>query len=229
MQIWLDTINLETIASAQKMGILSGITTNPGILSQAKNVPELLRRLLDAQSGPVAVQVTCESVAEMIMEGQEINQFSKRLLVKVPVNQAGLMAMPQLRTENIPILGTAVLTPSQALLAANIGANYIAPYFSRMGDNSTARQSLQAMVTIFRANHYHTKILVASVKTLADFMYCALIGADVVTIKEDLYYSLIKDDLLLAELTQKFLSDWNLAFAGASLKDLLTSKNQPAS
>ncbi len=225
MEIWLDTVNLEVVSDAAKTGIVSGVTTNPSILSRTKNVEETLTHLLDLQNGPVAVQVTTQDSENMIEEGISIFEFSNRMIVKVPVNNNGLIAMHQLYEKQIPVLGTAIFHPKQALLAANLGAAYIAPYFSHIGEIGNANEILKTIVTILRANNSKTKLLVASLRNLDDFIYCALIGADSVTIKDDLYYKLVADHHLSEKFTQKFLSDWHQTHGNGSLKNHLCTKD----
>lgn len=217
MQIWLDTINLEVVAEAATAGVISGITTNPTILSRTRNVEETLSRLLEIQKGPVAVQVTAQDVEGMIEEGKQIFAFSNRMIVKVPVNKNGLAAMQQL-CERIPVLGTAIFDPSQALLAANLGASYITPYFSHI---ENAREVVKTMGAILRAYPYKSKLLVASLKNLEDLIYCSQMGVDAVTIKEDLFGKLVADHHLLEKVSQKFQADWQQTHAHASIKDLL--------
>jgi len=225
MQIWLDTINLEVVEDAAKTGILSGITTNPSILSTAKNVPNILKALLELQEGPIAIQVTAEDAENMIIEGREIFAFSNRAIIKIPVNHDGLIAIQQLHKENIPVLGTGVFHTTQALLAANQGAKYISPYFSHIGDIGDAYESLNSMATILQK--YPTKLLVASLRNLDDLVYCALLGIDAVTIKDELYYKLVAEHPLLERFSHKFLSDWREAHGNVSIKTLLTKQTEP--
>lgn len=59
MELWLDTTDCEIIKSTSRLGILTGVTTNPSILGKTgKNPDEVLVELLDIQSGYVAAQVT---------------------------------------------------------------------------------------------------------------------------------------------------------------------------
>jgi len=80
MQIWLDTVNLEVVRDASICGIISGVTTNPSILAQAKQnyVKETLDSLLTLQDGPVAVQVTEEESAAIVEEAKSIFAYSLR-------------------------------------------------------------------------------------------------------------------------------------------------------
>lgn len=219
MEIWLDTINFEVIAHASRRGIVSGITTNPSILCKAKNVQETLDQLLDMQPGPVAVQVTSQDAYQMIEEGIHLFNFSERLIVKVPVNHDGLVAIKELCSQKIPVLGTGVLDASQALLAAIQGVAYIAPYYSHM---DLPHDTLSTIVSIMKTYQYPTKVLAASVKHLDDIVFCADSSVDAVTIKDDLYSKLMADHEVLESFIRKFVTDWKTSQGNASLKDLLT-------
>lgn len=225
MQIWLDTINLEVVADAVKAGIISGITTNPSILSKTKNVSSTLRALLELQTGPIAVQVTSEDADNMLLEGREIFEFSNRTIIKIPVNQEGLIAIAQLHKESIPVLGTGIFHPIQAMLAAKQGATYISPYFSHIQDIANPYESLKDMMNVIQ--EYPTKILAASIRNIDDLIYCACLGVNSVTIKDDLYFQIISEHSLLEKASQKFQSDWQAMHGTCSIKDLLSTTNAP--
>jgi transaldolase len=219
MEIWLDTVNLEVVEEASKAGILSGVTTNPSILTMTKDISKTLSCLLDIQEGPIAVQVTAEDSDRMVDEARAIFAFSNRMIIKIPVNPQSLAAIKQLRKENIPVLGTAILHPAQVLLAANQGATYIAPYFSHIGDIADPMESLRTMVNIVK--NTSTKILVASLRNLNDLLFCSQLGVAAVTIKDELYYKLIAEHSLVKKFTHKFLSDWKSTHGDVSIMDLL--------
>jgi len=223
MQIWLDTINLKVIKDASTCGILSGITTNPSILSLAEHghVRKTLDNLLTLQEGPVAVQVTEEDSAAIVEEARSIFSSSQRIIIKIFANKSGFAAIRQLREESIPVLATGIFRPTQALLAANLGGAYIAPYFSHIGESGVARKTLETIVSVLRSGGYRTKILVASVNSLEDLVYCAELGVEAVTIKGCLYEKLVADCQLVENFSVKFLSDWRKQHGDASLKDLL--------
>lgn len=217
MQIWLDTVNIDLVKDAS--GIISGVTTNPSILSHTSDIPKTFKNLLTVQSGPIAVQVTSAETPSMIEEGRQIYAFSERMIIKVPVNPPGLAAMKQLVNENIPVLGTAVFHPAQALLAANIGASYVAPYYSHIGEH--AAQVLTTIAALLR--NRQTKLMAASVKSLEDIITCALIGVVAITIKDDLFIKLINTTGPLDQFLQKFTADWQQTHGQNSIKQLLNS------
>ncbi|GAB4188202.1 MAG: fructose-6-phosphate aldolase [Simkaniaceae bacterium] len=216
MQIWLDTIDLDTVKAAADLGILSGITTNPGILAEAANVKEALQSLLSAQHGPIAVQVASVETKDIIAEGRKIFAFSERLIVKVPVGKKGLPAIRQLRKENIPVMATAVLEAAQAIIAAAFEANYIAIYFSHM-ENS--EESLKVINKLLETTE--TKILAASLKHLDHIIACAEIGIEAITIKSGLFHQLT-DYPQADNFTEELLSKWQERQNGRTVGELLS-------
>ncbi len=222
MEIWLDTIDLDVIRNAADANLVAGVTTNPSILSHTKNVKKTLSQILDLQPGPLAVQVTSTSSQMMIEEGLSIFNFSPRTIVKIPLNYNGLIAIKALHQKNIPVLGTGILYPSQALLASHASASYIAPYFSHLDKIGNSQQILKEMVEMFQKCQSNTKILVASLKKLDQILYCASLGVHSITIKPELYYHLIANQPLVEEFTQKFSTEWELTHGKSSIKELLT-------
>lgn len=227
MEIWLDTIDYDVIEDAAKTGIIAGVTTNPSILSQTENVALTLHTLLHIQPGPIAVQVTSTDPEGMIEEGLRIFEFSSRMIVKVPVNRNGLIAIKQLRQEKVPVMGTGLLFSTQALVASNLGASYIAPYFSHMGPSEEAIAALKTIDDILRINASSTKILVASLKQMEHLMYCATLGVAAATIKPDLYHQLMKDHPAVDNFSKKFLSDWTHMHGQISIIEALSPTNRP--
>src|SRR6185503_8325504 len=168
MQFWLDTITVATIKDAAERGMVAGITTNPSILSRAKNTKEILSQILDIQPGPIAVQVTATDSTRMIEEGLRIFEFSNRMIVKIPVTGEGLMAIKYLSEKKIPILGTTILYAHQVLLALSLGVIAIAPYFSHMGNSEEAYSTLKVMANMLRTYNSTIKIVLASLKKIED-------------------------------------------------------------
>lgn len=210
MEIWLDTCNSDTIATACRLGIIDGITTNPSILAAAKEAPEqVIHRLLDIQNGPVAVQVTTDDADEMVKEAIAWHNLSERIIIKIPVIQEGLAAIRTLTQEGVPIMATAVFQPNQALLAAIAGAAYVAPYVCRMFDEGIeAYEALETMAAIYRRYNFKTKILAAALRTTDQITACASMGLAAVTLKSSLFAELVADDKATCKALRAFSEDW---------------------
>lgn len=210
MEIWLDTCDPQAIAAACSFGIVYGITTNPSILAGTHEDPEkVINNLLDLQDGPIAIQVTANNSQEMIRQAKALHSFSDRIIIKVPVTQQGLITIKTLSSEEISTMATAVFQPTQALLAALAGADYVAPYLGRMFDAGIdAYASLQSMVNIYRQQGLKTRILAAAIKSTDQIIACAEMGITAVTLKNALFGQLLADDAYTLDSLKTFAEDW---------------------
>jgi TalC/MipB family fructose-6-phosphate aldolase len=217
MEIWLDTIDLKVIEEAAGMGLIAGVTTNPKILAKAPQMKGLLQGLLDAQEGPVCVQVTATEVKGMVQQAQRLFDFSDRLIIKVPVNRWGLAAMGQLEEKDIPFLGTAVLEPRQALAAAHAGALFVAPYISQMPGDAFA--TVQRMMDMTRP--FPTLVMGAYLQSMEQLLRCAELGLPAVTLPANLFAALVEDHPASETFTADFHATWKAAFPGRSADQLI--------
>jgi TalC/MipB family fructose-6-phosphate aldolase len=211
MEIWLDTCDIEAIDKANRLGILYGVTTNPSILANADDDHDkVIQSLLDAQDGPIAVQVTACKAEEMIRQAMALHSVSDRIIVKIPVIQEGLIAIKALSEENVPVMATAVFHSNQALLAAIAGADYVAPYISRMIDEGIdAYASVQMMAAMYQTYRFKTKILGAALRTTEQITICASLGIAAVTMKSVLFSQFIADDKGTLNSLRAFAEEWD--------------------
>ena len=210
MEVWLDTCDINVVTEANRFGFIYGITTNPTILASANEDPEtVLNQLLAIQDGPITVQITADNSDEMIKRALGLRVFSDRIIIKIPVTQQGLVAIKNIRQEDIPVMATAVFSPTQALLAALAGANYVASYFGRMIDGGIdAQATVQSILTIFRKHSFDTKLLVASLKTVDQISSCAEMGVDAITVKKTLFNEWVSDNDYTLDSLKTFAADW---------------------
>lgn len=210
MEIWLDTCDSKVIEQANHLGIIYGVTTNPSILAAAKDDHnQVIQRLLDIQDGPLAVQVTAFDADEMIHQGMALHVISDRIIVKIPVIQEGLVAIKSLVQEGVSVMATAVFQCNQALLAALAGADYVAPYLSRMFDEGIdAYASLDSMVTIYKNYQFKTKILAAALRTTDQITACASAGVAAVTLKSTLYSQFVANEQATMNSLRAFAQEW---------------------
>ncbi|MBX7067630.1 MAG: hypothetical protein K1X28_10410 [Parachlamydiales bacterium] len=210
MEIWLDTADFGLIETAKQMGILHGVTTNPSIVAKSKMaIEDLLEKILSVQSGPVTAQVTATDSAKMIEQGIALNQFSNRIIVKVPVTAEGLKAIHALSQKNIPVMATAIFDPNQVLLAARAGAQYIAPYFSSICESDLSGvNEFNSMLKLLRHYRFPSKLIAASLKSPEQVRECFELGADAVTLNPDVFSAFIENHEETVDRVQKFTKDW---------------------
>lgn len=223
MEIWLDTIDRAAIEDARQSGLLHGITTNPSIISHAKEpLEDILEGLLNWQAGPVAVQVTANTHAEMVEQAKDLFDFSPRLFIKVPATPEGLKAIASLTHIGIPTMATAIFEPLQGLLAAKAGSAYAAPYFSHIGENNHA--VIQSLHALFRTYQLPCKLLIAALNFPEQVLQCAQLGVSALTLKEALYYACCKPPANTLKFLAKFEEEWQTAPPSALLPKQLGIK-----
>ena len=109
MKFFIDTANLEDIKQAYKMGVLSGVTTNPSLVAKEgvkfeDRIEEILQAVPEVES--VSAEVTPDAVTaeEMITQAEElikINGGDKNITIKVPMTVAGLEATRYLAKKGV--------------------------------------------------------------------------------------------------------------------------------
>jgi transaldolase len=196
MEIWLDSTSEELAKKAKQLGIVHGVTTNPALIRRSgKPIESILESLLALQLGPVTAQVTADEADGMIEQALRWSQLSERILIKIPVVQAGIEAMGQLTQEGVPTMATVVFHPHQALLAAVAGASYVAPYVTRMHKMGIdSQRALATMKNIFIQYQFKTKLLAASISSLEQITQCAEMGIDAITLKDALFEAFMADN-----------------------------------
>jgi transaldolase len=210
MKIWLDTTNLDVIEKALRFGILYGITTNPTLIAQSgKKMDLILKELLDVQNGPVTAQVIASDVSGMVEQAKNLNEFSERIIVKIPASQEGLEAIHILSNCNIPTMATVVFKPNQALVSALSGVNYVAPYISQIEKSGhNPWEILNSILTMIKNYSLKTEILAASLSSLEHIQKCAELGIPHITIKDPLFNQLVETVPLTHERIQQFALNW---------------------
>ncbi len=209
MKFFIDTGNTDEIRTAQEMGILDGVTTNPSLLSR-ENKPylDVLKEICSIVDGPVSAEVTATSADGMIKEAKDLAKIADNIVIKVPIIRSGVTVIRKLTADGIKVNATLCFSPTQALIAAKAGATYISPFIGRLDDISTSGMDLvEQIVTIYDNYGFETEVLVASVRHAMHVVEAALIGADIITMPFAVIDKLLNHPLTDVGL-KKFLADW---------------------
>ena len=211
----LDSANVEQIAKIFDVFPIAGVTTNPSIITKEKK--EFFPLLKDIRSAigdrMLHVQVLGSTAEEMIKDGLCIREHVDGLLyVKVPVSEAGYKAVQELKKQGLNITATAVYTPQQALIAANCGADFTAPYVNRIDNISGMGVHVVSMITeLFQVHGLTTKVLAASFKNVQQVHEVALAGAGAVTVSPDIMLKLVEHPLTDMSV-ENFQQDWQSVY-----------------
>ena len=210
MRLFLDTANLDEIRAGVRMGVVTGVTTNPTLVAR-EGVLELephVRRIAEIVAGPVSVEVTATDTDGMVREARQLAGWSEHVVVKIPATSPGLEAMHRLRQEGIPVNATLVFSVNQALLVALAGATYVSVFLGRMDDVSwdglaVARQAVE----VFRAQGIPSQVVAASVRHPLHVVKAARAGCAVVTLPFSVLQQMVRHPLTDVGV-ERFLADW---------------------
>ena len=210
MRLFLDTANIEQIRQGVKMGVISGVTTNPTLISKEnRDFKPLIKEICEIIQGlPISLEVLSLKAEGMIDEARNLAEMGNNIVVKIPMMTEGLKAIKVLVAEGIKTNTTLVFSPTQALLAAKAGTTYVSPFIGRLDDISqTGMDLVGQIVTIFKNYGFGSKVVVSSIRHPIHVLEAALIGADVATIPYKVIEQLVRHPLTDIGV-EKFLADW---------------------
>ena len=193
-----DTADIAVLKELYSFFPLEGVTTNPTILKQSGlklsvaigEIAKIIGR------GTIHVQMLSETTEEMVKEAKRYKEyfdFGNNYYAKIPVTVEGFRAMRILKDSGINVTATAIFTQQQALVASKIGADFVAPYVSRL-DNISSHGIEVVSDIVQNTIDYNlpTKVLAASFKTVDQIYRVSMAGAHAATIGPDLLFQLVK-------------------------------------
>lgn len=224
MQILLDTANVETIRRYNDIYNISGVTSNPTIISREKadffKTLCCIREIIGEEK-QLHVQVTASTFEEMLKEAECIvKKLGMNTYIKVPANEVGIKTIKILKQNGYNVTATAIYSLQQAMLAASVGADYVAPYFNRMCNcNYDMPSVISDMVKLYEVNSLKTKLLVASFKNTNQILQALLAGAQAVTASPELYSTMLESPNVESAI-DIFTNDWVKTYANKRIYEL---------
>ncbi len=185
MRIFLDTADINEIREVARWGILSGVTTNPTLVSKTsgKNHEAVIREIAEIVDGPISAETVSLDTAGMVEEGRRFAKWHPNVVVKVPSTPNGWGAVKQMKQEGIRCNVTLCFSANQALFAALAGAYIISPFVGRLDDISEdGMQVVRDTVEIYRQHNLETLVLAASIRHPLHIIEAAKAGADIATV-----------------------------------------------
>jgi transaldolase len=209
VKIFIDTASIKEIKEAVSLGLIDGVTTNPTLVAR-ENRPakDLLKEICSLVAGPVSAEVISQESSGMVQEARDLVKIAANIVIKIPLIKEGLKAVKILSKEGIKTNVTLCFSPSQALLAAKAGADYVSPFIGRLDDISQRGMDLIVDIKQIYSNYdFKAEIIVASVRNPMHVVDAAKIGADIVTCPLAVIEQLIKHPLTDLGV-QRFLEDY---------------------
>lgn len=210
MRIFLDTANIDEIRQAAKLGVISGVTTNPSLVAKEKrgDMKAVIREISSIVDGPISTEVLSLEPEAMIQEAREISSWSPNVVVKIPISASGLEAMAVLSKEGIKTNLTLCFSLNQALLGAIAGATYVSPFVGRLDDiGHDGMQLVSEIVEVFDCYELPSQVIAASIRHPLHVIVAAQAGAHIATVPYTVLMQMIKHPLTDIGIS-RFAEDW---------------------
>jgi transaldolase len=219
MRIFLDTANLEHIRHGVSLGVVTGVTTNPSLVSREGKVDyrKLVEEICAIVPGPVSTEVLGQDVKTMVAEAREIAKWADNVVVKIPASPEGVEATAVLAKENVKVNFTLCFTLNQAILAAEAGARFISPFVGRLDD--IGEDGMMVVADIVEYLDYYqlpSQVIAASIRHPQHCLMAAKIGAHIATVPYEVLLQMIRHPLTDIGV-QRFRDDWNRVMATEGL------------
>ena len=211
MRIFLDTANIDQIKQGVKLGVVSGVTTNPTLVSKEghKDYKAVVKEICAIVNGPVSAEVVVNDKEAMLAQAREIATWAPNVMVKIPSTADGLEVISQLTREDIKVNMTLCFSVNQALLGALAGATFVSPFVGRLDDAGHDGMALvKDMVDVFKKyDDLTTEVLAASIRHPLHCVAAAKAGAHIATIPYKVLLQMTKHPLTDIGI-ERFLADW---------------------
>jgi len=210
MRIFLDTANIDQIRQAAKLGIVSGVTTNPSLMSRegTTDYESVVKTICAIIPGSVSAEVLAEDTESMIEEARVKASWAPNVTIKIPATVNGLAAISTLSKENIEVNMTLCFSVNQALLGALAGTAYVSPFVGRLDDaGHDGMQVVKDIVEVFERYELTTKVIAASIRHPLHCVAAAKVGAHIATVPYNVLMQMIRHPLTDIGVA-RFLADW---------------------
>jgi transaldolase len=172
LRLFLDSADPVAWRDWLPSGLFHGVTTNPTLLRRAgrpctlAGLSQLSAAALDHGIQELHLQAWGPTAADLLHCGQSLAAIAPgRIVVKAPVTRQGAEVARNLTAAGIPVTFTACYEPHQVLVAAALGARYIAPYLGRIGDQGRDGEAeVIAMQRSLEGIGSSVRLLVASLR-----------------------------------------------------------------
>ena len=210
MIIFLDTANIEQIKEVIKLGVISGVTTNPTLVAKegTADYETVVKKICDLVPGSVSVEVLAEDAAGMIKEARVKASWAPNVTIKIPSTAAGLQAISTLTKEGIETNMTLCFSLNQALLGAQAGATYVSSFVGRLDDMGyDGIELVEDIVDVFKQYELPSKVIAASIRHPLHCVAAAKAGAHIATVPYGVLLQMMYHPMTDIGV-KRFLDDW---------------------
>ena len=216
MKLFLDTANIDEIRDGARIGVISGVTTNPSLAASAgigdrEAYRSAVAEIASFVDGPISVEVVATDTQGMVDEGRDIANWIPNPWVKIPSTIEGIEAIAALAGEGIRCNQTLCFSVNQAILGAQAGSAVVSPFIGRLDDiGHDGIALIRDIAGLFREVGVETQVMAASVRHPLHCVKAAQAGAHIATVPYKTLLQMAQHPLTDAGLA-RFIADWQKA------------------
>jgi transaldolase len=212
MKIFADTANIDELKEFKSWGVIDGCTTNPlicvknGVTDFESHMKSILTIM---EKKPVSIEVTTNDPKEMLEQTRTFATWGENVVVKLPMNIAGLKTTKIAADESIKVNVTACMDMNQAVLAAKAGATYVSLFWGRIEDMGyDAAKVSEDTRNVFDKHNMKSEIILGSLRSVGDVTRASKTGAHILTIPSDVLKKLQYNPRTESTINE-FLTEWS--------------------
>jgi len=214
MELYLDSVDMNEIQEAFKLGFLSGLTTTPTFMHR-EGITDVDGTILKlAKMVPVlqveALGETAEKIYEEAVRLTNLGLDKSTTVYKIPVSLEGVKACKMLVDNGFKVNIHLIYTLQQAYMAMAAGATYVCPLVGRLQDQGhDALDLVSQCVNAVNYYGYDTKIMFSSVRNVEHVRNAINLGVHTITVPWKLM-KVLTDNNFTALGTQQFFEHTRL-------------------
>ena len=189
--LYLDSADPDHWAQAISAGWTRRVTCNPLLIAAAgravtmPTAADLVSSAREIGVRELHLQAWPDVAGRWETTALALAGLDRSVVVKLPATQAALGAVPALKAAGARVLVTAVANPLQGLWAAELGADFVAPYVGRLAESGRDPWTLlDALLALQRQGG--PCVLAASVRDLTMLARLVGLGVGAVTLRHGL-------------------------------------------
>jgi len=216
MALFLDCFDPDKIDAFSRLGVISGVTTNPSLISHESkpfNMQRRIQKIAGMVDGPVAVEVTTFNKDAMIEQARELYSWNPgQIVIKIPVSLEGYEVISELEKKYaIPTMATCIMNFTQAYAAALAGSHYLALFWGRMEESGASpEETISLLAERLQMDRINSRILAASIRGSHHVFNALAAGAHIVTVSPEILRQTLSHQKT-DEAVAKFKEDWRCA------------------
>lgn len=187
MELYLDSVKLEEIEEANKLGIIRGVTTTPTFMHR-EGIEDVDAAIVKLSNEVPILQIealgrTADEIVAEAFRQEKLGLERDTTVYKIPMSLEGIKACKILTNKGFKVNLHLVYTLQQAYMAMEAGATYVCPLVGRLQDQGGDGVSLvKAIVDVIKEYNYDTKVMFSSVRNSQHVKDALKAGAHTITV-----------------------------------------------